>query len=147
MLTPWGKIEVKVIHISIKTDVAVYLQKHNNTRSNNVNINALTAVGALIALIDFTLCNARRFYLSMGNPLAGKGLTTLKTYVPINALTAHAVGALMTLIDFLTFWRQTILLVNGEPNGSERVKNFYQVWQKVLENGWKHSCPKDLYPV
>ena len=39
-----------------------------------VSFNALTAVGALIALIDFTLSNARRFYSSMGNPLAGKGL-------------------------------------------------------------------------
>ena len=37
-------------------------------------INALTAVGALRALIDFTLSNARRFYSSMGNPLADKGL-------------------------------------------------------------------------
>ena len=42
---------------------------------NNVPINALTAVGALRALIDFTLSNARRFYSSIGNPLAAKGLT------------------------------------------------------------------------
>ena len=28
-----------------------------------------------MALIDFTLSNARRFYLSMGNPLGWKGLT------------------------------------------------------------------------
>ena len=27
-----------------------------------------------MALIDFTLSNARRFYSSMGNPLGGKGL-------------------------------------------------------------------------
>ena len=32
--------------------------------------NALTAVGVLMTLIDFTLPNARRFYSSMGNPLA-----------------------------------------------------------------------------
>ena len=37
-------------------------------------LNALTAVGALMTLIDFTLSNARRFYSSMGNPLAVKGL-------------------------------------------------------------------------
>ena len=36
--------------------------------------NALTAVGALVILIDFTLSTARRFYSSMGNPLAVKGL-------------------------------------------------------------------------
>ena len=56
-----------------------------------------------MTLIDFTLANARRFYSSMGNPLAVKGLTTNshpggRQYIPINALTA--VGALMTLIDF-----------------------------------------------
>ena len=37
-------------------------------------INALTAVGSLKALLDFTLCNARRFYSSMGHPLVVKGL-------------------------------------------------------------------------
>ena len=39
-----------------------------------------------MALIDFTLSNARRFYSSMGNPLGVKGLTTLKAknHVPIN---------------------------------------------------------------
>ena len=31
-----------------------------------------------MALIGFTLSNARRFYLSMGNPLGVKGLTTWK---------------------------------------------------------------------
>ena len=36
--------------------------------------NPLTAEGALRALIEFALSNARRFYSSMGNPLAGKGL-------------------------------------------------------------------------
>ena len=35
---------------------------------------ALTAVGFLMTLIDFTLSNARRFYSSMWNPLAVKGL-------------------------------------------------------------------------
>ena len=36
----------------------------------------LTAEWALRALIDFILSNARRFYSSMGNPFAGKGLDT-----------------------------------------------------------------------
>ena len=48
-------------------------------------INALTAVGALMAVIDFTLSNARRFYSSTGNPLAVKGLTT-------SALTSHSIN-------------------------------------------------------
>ena len=42
-----------------------------------MQLNALTAVGALMTLIDFTLSNARRFYSSIGNPLGGKGLITL----------------------------------------------------------------------
>ena len=36
-------------------------------------INSLN-VGALMTLIAFTLSNARRFYSSVGNPLAVKGL-------------------------------------------------------------------------
>ena len=36
----------------------------------SILFNALTAVRALRALIDFTPSNARRFYSSMGNPLA-----------------------------------------------------------------------------
>ena len=42
---------------------------------NGVRVfNALTAVGALMTLTDFNLSNGRRFYSSMGNPLAVKGL-------------------------------------------------------------------------
>ena len=40
-------------------------------------LNPLTPVSAKwqMALIDFTLSNARRFYSSMGNPAAVEGLT------------------------------------------------------------------------
>ena len=41
---------------------------------NDDLFNALTAVVALMTLIDFTLSYARRFYSSMGNPSAVKGL-------------------------------------------------------------------------
>ena len=34
------------------------------------DLKALTAVGALMTPIDFTLSNARQFYSSMGNPSA-----------------------------------------------------------------------------
>jgi len=37
-------------------------------------INPLTAKWGLRAHVDFTLSNSRRFYSSMGNPSAGKGL-------------------------------------------------------------------------
>ena len=50
-------------------------------------IDALTAVGALMTLTDFTLSNARRFYLSREDPFAVKGLTMTKNYAPTNALT------------------------------------------------------------
>ena len=59
-------------------------------------LNPLTAKWALRALLDFTLASARRFYSSMGNPLAGKGLQRQK--LPINSLTAE--WALRALIDF-----------------------------------------------
>ena len=42
--------------------------------TTNGLFNPFTAQWALRAFIDFTLSNARRFYSSMGNPLAGKGL-------------------------------------------------------------------------
>ena len=45
-----------------------------------MSFNPLTADWALRALIDFTLSNARRFYLSMGNPLDGKGLSNHDDY-------------------------------------------------------------------
>ena len=44
-------------------------------RKNPPHFKALTAVGALMTLINFTLSNVRRFYSSMGNPLAVKGLS------------------------------------------------------------------------
>ena len=43
-------------------------------RKNPPHFKALTAVGALMTLINFTLSNVRRFYSSMGNSLAVKGL-------------------------------------------------------------------------
>ena len=52
-----------------------FMQAEKGTLNNLVHvINPLTAELALRALIDFTLSNARRFYSSTGNPLAGKGL-------------------------------------------------------------------------
>ena len=59
-----------------------------NNDKNYVSTNALTAIGALMTLTDFTLSNARQFYLSRENPLAVKGLTMTKNYAPTNALTA-----------------------------------------------------------
>ena len=44
-----------------------------------------------MALMDFTLSNARRFYSSMGNPLGVKGLTTWKANVPVNIIDASRV--------------------------------------------------------
>ena len=77
---------------SLSLKASVWIDYVNNVK-NYVPINALTAVGALMTLKDFTQSNGRRFYSSMENPLAVKGLTTSKTMSP--ALTA--VGALMTL--------------------------------------------------
>ena len=49
-------------------------------------LNPFTAVGAHRALIDLTLSDARRFYLSMGHPLAAKGLATSKTLSPLRVI-------------------------------------------------------------
>ena len=49
-----------------------FYKSFNNVKT--VPINALTAAGAPMTLIDFTLSNGRRFYSLMGNPLAVKGL-------------------------------------------------------------------------
>ena len=51
------------------------------------SVNALSALDALVIPIDFTLSNARRFYWSMGNPLAVKGLKTASnTHFKLNKL-------------------------------------------------------------
>ena len=50
------------------------------TRPARLCFNPLTAEWALRALIDFTLSNTRRFYSSMGNPLAMKGFKNETAY-------------------------------------------------------------------
>ena len=78
-----------------------------NNVKNYVLINPLTAEWVLRALIDFTLSNARRFYLSMGNPLHGKGLTTSKTMSPLNIYLSHPiVGATKPPLKIKTQRRQ-----------------------------------------
>ena len=75
--------------------------------------NPLTALGALMTLIEFTLSNARRFYsIGNGEPLDSETVNNVKNYVPTNALTA--VDALMTLRDFtLSNARRFYSIVNG----------------------------------
>ena len=58
------------LRIALSRTGAYYLA----AKGRHKEFNALTAVGALITLIDFTLSYARRFYSSMGNPLAVEGL-------------------------------------------------------------------------
>ena len=67
----------------------------------NVPIIALTAVGALMTLTDFTLSNSRRFYSSMGNRLAVKGLTTSKTMPPLSTF-LFLVSFCFQLLGFYT---------------------------------------------
>ena len=70
-----------------------------------------------MALINFTLSNARQFYSSMGNPLGWKGLTTwkAKNYVPVNPF--HLMSAkwhllIITLSNARPFYSST-----GNPLG------------------------------
>ena len=55
-------------HFNLQYQVQLFLN------GQNVLLSPLTAIGALRVLTDFTLPKARRFYLSMGNPLAVKRL-------------------------------------------------------------------------
>ena len=58
--------------------ISFFFKFYNSiTSSLLLDFNALTVVGALMTLIDFTQSDARRFYSSMGNRLALKGLTDL----------------------------------------------------------------------
>ena len=66
-------------------------------------INPFTAVGAHRELMGFNLSNARQFYLSMGKPLAAKGLTSSKTHVP------------MALVDFALPNARRFNLAIGNP--------------------------------
>ena len=53
-----------------------------------------------MALIDFTLSNARRFYSSMGNPSGLKGLKTTLSF-----LNAAGLDAELNLWEFERMWR------------------------------------------
>ena len=74
--TCYGKVWI-FIHNKIKVCLLLFIIRH-------AILNALTAVGALMTLIDFTLSNARRFYSSMGNHLAVKGLNDQRVYLQMN---------------------------------------------------------------
>ena len=69
------------MHFIVKKPVDYFTETcafFSRTRENGLNIhisNPFISQGAHRALIDFTLSNARRFYSSMGNPLAVKGET------------------------------------------------------------------------
>ena len=92
-----------------------------------INLNPLTAEWALRALIDFTLSNPRRFYSSMGNPLAGKGLTASKNYVPINPLTAE--WALRAPIDFTLSKARRFYWSMGNPLAG---KGLTETWTLIV---------------
>ena len=57
---------------------SIYGEEEEN-KSSLIYIHVINPFSAKDVLIDFTLSNARRFYLSKGNPLALKGL---KNYLP-----------------------------------------------------------------
>ena len=47
-------------------------------------LNPSVSVSAVMTIIDFTLCNARRFYSSMGNPSDTEGLSQLLLPLDVN---------------------------------------------------------------
>ena len=80
-------------------------------------INALTAVGALMKFIDFTLSNAGRFYSSIGNPLAVKGLSDF--FSSLSFLSLHC--TMPSTINFSFLIRHCIIKADGSSNGKGRV--------------------------
>ena len=76
-----------------------------NSVTNYVPINALTAIGALRALIGFALSNARRFYSSMRNPLAVKGLKLIFSVLKV----LHKLNLISKIKTLVRTSRQSIL--------------------------------------
>ena len=93
-----------------------------------------------MALIDFTLSNARRFYSSMENPLGVKGLTTSspKTYVPINPLIPNSAK-----------WHLEILLCLTPGDFTlSNARRFYSSMENPLGvKGLTTSSPKTYVPI
>ena len=70
-------------------------------------INALTAVGALMTLIDFILSNTRRFYSSMGNPLAVKGLIWTRCCLGKEGIKPRTLIFLPTILPTSIKWEKS----------------------------------------
>jgi len=70
----WLKNSCEIIKVIARRGNRNHTITFDSHLKSTAYVNPLTAELALRALIDFTLSNARRFYSSRGNPLAGKGL-------------------------------------------------------------------------
>ena len=96
-------------------------------------VNALTAVGALMTLIDFTLSNARRFYSLIGNPFRGesKGLTlafsfsdSVPTEITVLLLSRKVFCERKFLLTRFT-WVKLFYCGNKSGNDPERVVSLH----------------------
>ena len=85
-----------------------------------------------MALIDFTLSNARQVFSSVGDPSGGKGLTTLKAknYVPINVSFPLWSG---TTVSFETkMWNKgQVSLLQLCWSQDQTIKSLWQMVQMV----------------
>ena len=91
-----------------------FLLNFDSLHAWDLTLNPSVSVSALMTLIDFTLSNTRRFYSSMENPSDTEGLTTPKTMSPLPVSVPKRTH---DIYRFYSVYRQTILLVNGEPLG------------------------------
>ena len=104
----------------------------NVFRSLYWGVYSLTAVGALMTLIDVTPSNARRFHSSMGNPLAVKGLTKHDDEGNKNVTNLHS-------------WRWQKVVLHALHVHSSFLNNFADVL--VLSTTWNdlfRSCVDDV---
>ena len=69
--------------------------------------------------LDFTLSNARRFYSSMGNPLAGKGLKLGDDKITVNFVRPRT-QAWSIIGEMVADTTQIIPLANPEKLSSDR---------------------------
>ena len=85
--------------------------EHVPSNQNLTNeLNALTAAGALMTLIEFILSNVRRFYSSMANPLAVKGLRVVRKRIGLTAQTAGCLRCEVHSLQSLPFIFVCLLL-------------------------------------
>ena len=122
----WLKNSCEIIKVIARRGNRSHTITFDSHLKSTAYVNPLTAELALRALIDFTLSNARRFYSSRGNPLAGKRPDVIaralifpgaiKPYFPVYLAIhpAQSQGRVLTLYNcpFLSGYLANLVMVS-----------------------------------